>query len=309
MGGVVGADGSRAAAVNPVTPASLLVRLRSLVPTLSRGPAAVGRTVLEDPRVAVPMTVQQLARHSLASEASVIRLAQAAGCRGFREFRTLLTAATAQEEVSRPSGLPADISADDDPAAVVAKLAAEEQQALADTAASLDIAALEAAADAIVAARRTVVAGIGASGLVAEDLSTKLERIGLTSRAVTEGHMAMTLAVLMEPEELLIVISSSGETSDIVEPLSAALEAGVPTVALTVRPRSTLTSADHVLIGVAARESDIRSAAMSSRTGQLFIGDVLFTLVFQRRGARARDAVGTSHRRLAPRRRRAGNQP
>ncbi|MGO2038260.1 MAG: MurR/RpiR family transcriptional regulator [Brevibacterium sp.] len=305
MGAVRGRAGTTA--VTSAAPASVLARLRSLVPTLSRGPAAVGRTVLDDPRQAVPMTVQQLAAHAQASEASVIRLAQAAGCSGYREFRTLLAAAAAQEEVNRPSGLPADISAGDDPGVVVAKLAAEERQALADTAASLDVAALEAAADAIVAARRIVIAGIGASGLVAEDLSTKLERIGLTARAVTEGHMAMTLTVLMEPDELLVVISASGETTDIIEPLAAAKEAGVPTVALTVRPRSTLTSADHVLIGVAARESGMRSAAMSSRTGQLFIVDVLFTLVFQRCGARARDAVGTSHRRLAPRRRKAGN--
>src|SRR5699024_386817 len=109
--------------------ASLLARLRSMVPTLSRGPAAVGRVVLADPLKIVPMTIQQLAAHSVTSDASVIRLAQAAGCSGYREFRTLLAAATAQSTVTGRGGLPADSAADDPPEAVLTKLEAEEHRA------------------------------------------------------------------------------------------------------------------------------------------------------------------------------------
>src|SRR5699024_11287468 len=189
--------------------------------------------------------------------------------------------------------------ADDAAETVLTKLEAEEHRALADTAASLDVDALTGAADAIVSARRTVVAGIGASGLVAVDLATKLERIGLISRAVTDRQMTMTLAVLMSPDDLLIIVSASGETTDMVEPLAAARQSGVPTAAITMRPRSSVTSADHVLTGVAARETGMRSAAMSSRLGQCFVVDALFTLVFQRRCDAAEAAIGTSHWPLA----------
>lgn len=291
-------------AAPPVTPGTLLALLRSHVPSLSSGPAQVGRVVLDDPHTVVPMTMQQLAAHSGTSEASVIRLTKAIGCSGFREFRTLLTAAVASTEAAAtPSTLPADISRDDGPDAVIAKLLAEEQQALSDTAAAVSTEALTAAAEAIVAARRIVIVGIGASGLVAEDLAAKLERIGLVAQAVTEGHHAMTLAVLMTPEDLLVVASASGETTDVVEPLAAAQHHDVPSIAITVRPRSSVTSADHVLVGVAAREGAMRSAAMSSRTGQLFVVDALFTLVFQRREDEASAAISTSHRELVPRRR------
>lgn len=286
-------------------------RLRSLVPSLSRGPARVGDEILADPAAVVPMTIQQLAASTGTSDASVMRLAKAVGCTGYRDLRILLAASlaagAAAGSASADGGLPADIAVDDDPAAVVAKLAAEEQQALADTAAALRLADLGSAADAVVAARRIVVIGIGASGLVAQDLSAKLERIGLLSRAVTEGHAAMTLAVLLTPADLLVVVSASGETRDVLEPLSIALEVGVPTAAITVRPRSSVTAADSVLLGVAARESGMRSAAMSSRTGQLFVVDALFTLVFQRRFDDAGAAISASHRVLAPRRRGKGH--
>lgn len=289
-------------AAPPIDPETLLSLLRSHVPSLSSGPAQVGRTVLDDPSAAVPMTIQQLAAHSGTSEASVIRLTKAIGCSGYREFRTLLTAAVARSTTTTPNALPADITPTDAPATVVAKLLAEEQQALTDTAAAVSTEALTSAADAITSARRIIIIGIGASGLVAEDLSAKLERIGLAARAVTEGHHAMTLAVLMTPEDLLVAVSASGETTDVVEPLAAAQRNDVPSIAITVRPRSSVTSADHVLVGVAAREGVMRSAAMSSRTGQLFVVDALFTLVFQRRADEASTAITTSHRELVQRR-------
>lgn len=291
-------------AAPPVTPGTLLALLRSHVPSLSSGPAQVGRVVLEEPDIVVPMTMQQLAAHSGTSEASVIRLTKAIGCSGFREFRTHLAAAVASSETaSAPSTLPADITADDAPGTVVTKLLAEEQQALADTAAAVSTEALSSAAEAVVTARRVVIVGIGASGLVAEDLAAKLERIGLVAQAVTEGHHAMTLAVLMTPDDLLVAVSASGETTDVIEPLAAAQDRDVPSIAITVRPRSSITTADHVLLGVAARERAMRSAAMSSRTGQLFVVDALFTLVFQRREDEASAAINTSHRELVPRRR------
>lgn len=288
--------------MHPSPPESLLALLRSVTPNLTRGPAQVSEAVLADPRAVVPMTIGQLATHSGTSDASVIRLARAVGCSGYREFRARLAASVATQPAS-PSGLPADISFDDEPAAVLSKLLAEEQQALADTAAALDPRALAAAADAVAAARRIIVVGIGASGLVAEDLSAKLERIGLLSQAVTEAHKALTLTVLLGPADLLVVASASGETADVLEPLALATAQQVPTVAITVRPRSSVTRADQVLVGVAARERAMRPAAMSSRTGQLFVVDALFTLVFQRRREEASAAISASHRTLEPRRR------
>lgn len=266
----------------------------------------MGEFVLSDPATAVPMTIQQLAAGSGTSDASVIRLARSIGCSGYREFRTLLAACIAAESAQSDVGsgnLPADITEDDPASEVVRKLLAEERQALADTAAAVSEEALGAAADAVLASRRIVVAGIGASGLVALDLSAKLERIGIISQAVVEGHSAMTHAALLQPDDLFIAVSASGETRDMLAPLEHARSLGVPTVAITVRPGSGVTSADHVLLGVAARESGMRPAAMSSRTSQMFLVDALFTLIFQRSAEVSSAAISTSHRLLAPRRR------
>ncbi|GAB46913.1 MurR/RpiR family transcriptional regulator [Mobilicoccus pelagius] len=286
------------------TPTPLTAALRRVLPTLSPEPRRVAQQILDDPTAVAGLGLAALAERVGTSESTVVRLATSAGYRGYRDLRTQIALA-AGAAGDLPSRLvTSDVSRDDDVEATVAKLAAEECAAIGDTAATLDRDALERAADMVVAARSVVVVGIAASGLVALDLAGKLARIGVLAQALVEGHAAMTAAVVLHPDDLLVVVSSSGSTVDVVEPLERARRAGIPTIAVTARPGSPVTAADVTLLSVSARESALRPAAMASRTGQMFVIDVLFTLVSQRTFDRARAAIDESWHALAPRHRR-----
>lgn len=279
----------------------LIPVLRSLRAMLPPGPAAAARFVIEHPTEALPMTMQRLAVESGTSDASVLRMARAAGCKGYREFRTQLAASLAARP--RDRGDLTGIFFRDDPAhVIIEKLAAQERQAIADTAAAIHSDELIAAATAIVAARRILVIGIGASGLVACDLSAKLERIGLVSAPIVEGHAALTSAVMLQPEDVVVAISASGETFDIVEPLQAAIERGATTIAITAHHRTSLDAADHTFVVVAADDQAMRPTAMSSRTGQSLVVDALFILVLQRMPDAALKAISVTHEALRVRR-------
>ncbi|MCT1367186.1 MULTISPECIES: MurR/RpiR family transcriptional regulator [Kocuria] len=275
--------------------------LRGLVPNLSRGPAAVADFLLEDPTRVVPMTVGEVAAHSGTSDASVIRLARAAGCRGFRELRTsLATSLGRSQAVPGDGSYPGGIESVDAPETVIAKLAAIERESITHTQRSLDPEVVFAVAEQLAVARRIVVVGIGASGLVARDLAAKLSRIGLVAHAADEAHAALTLAVLLEPGDVIVGISGSGCTRDVVEALDLASQAGATTVGLTTQPRSPLAEADHVLISVATQEAGLRIGATTSRTGQLFAVDALFTMVYQLREEQSDRALALSREALAP---------
>ncbi len=184
----------------------------------------------------------------------------------------------------------------------MAKLAYDEQQTLADTAAGLDTVQLGAAVTALAAARRTDVYGIGASGLVAQDLTQKLLRIGLIAHAPGDPHLAVTNAVQLRSGDVAIAITHSGSTGDVIEPLRVAFERGATTVAVTGRPDSPVTQyADHVLTTSTSRESELRPAAMSSRTSQLLVVDCLFVGVAQRTYEQAAPALAASYEALAHR--------
>lgn len=284
-------------------PAPLLSVLRGLLPTLPTGPATVARHIVDHPGEVAGMSLGQLARATATSESTVTRLATAAGFRGYRDLRIQVAVAAGAITREDPDDgqLTSDISQDDPADQTVAKLAAEECSAITDTAATLDPQAVREAATALAGARRIVVIGIAASGLVALDLAGKLSRIGLVAQAVTEGHEALTTALVLQPGDALVMVSSSGGTTDVVEPLEVALAHQVTTVALTARAGSAVTRADHVLLSVSSRESELRPAAMASRTGQMFLGDVLFTMVAQLCFEQARSAVRESWLALRPR--------
>lgn len=285
--------------MDPTT--SLLPVLRGLLPTLANGPRRVAEQVLDDPAAVAGLSLTALADRTGTSESTVVRLANAAGFSGFRDLRTAIAVAAGAVDNRADDLVTRDISQTDDVAATVAKLAAEECSAVSDTAATLDHDALTDAAESVIAARSVVVIGISASGLVALDLAGKLSRIGVIAQAVVEGHAALTAVTVMRPEDLLVVISSSGSTVDMIEPLERARARGVRTLAITATPRSPVTSADVTLLSVSSRESMLRPAAMASRTGQMFVIDVLFTLVAQRTYGEARRAIEESWAALAPR--------
>ncbi|MEU6482490.1 MurR/RpiR family transcriptional regulator [Streptomyces sp. NPDC046887] len=304
-----GGDGDGAAprrrteAAAAPAPAALTAKVRTLAPSMTRSMQRVAEAVAADPAGCAALTVTGLAELTGTSEATVVRTARLLGYPGYRDLRLALAGLAAQQQSGRSPAVTADIAVDDPIAEVVAKLAHDEQQTLADTAAGLDTVQLGAAVTALTAARRTDIYGIGASGLVAQDLAQKLLRIGLVAHAHHDPHLAVTGAVQLRAGDVAIAITHSGSTSDVIEPLRVAFDHGATTIAITGRPDGPVTQyADHVLTTSTARESELRPAAMSSRTSQLLVIDCLFTGVTQRTYETAAPALAASYEALVHRR-------
>ncbi|GAA2317985.1 MurR/RpiR family transcriptional regulator [Streptomyces hawaiiensis] len=296
--------GSSGASGAPPAPAALAAKVRTLGPSMTRSMQRVAEAVAGDPAGCAALTVTGLAELTGTSEATVVRTARLLGYPGYRDLRLALAGLAAQQQSGRAPAITTDIAVDDPITDVVAKLAYDEQQTLADTAAGLDTVQLAAAVTALTTARRTDVYGVGASGLVAQDLTQKLLRIGLMAHAHSDPHLAVTNAVQLRAGDVAIAITHSGSTGDVIEPLRVAFERGATTVAITGRPNGPVTQyADHVLTTSTARESELRPAAMSSRTGQLLVVDCLFVGVAQRTYEKAAPALSASYEALAHRHR------
>ncbi|MFE5737798.1 MurR/RpiR family transcriptional regulator [Streptomyces celluloflavus] len=286
----------------PPAPAALAAKVRTLGPTMTRSMQRVAEAVAGDPAGCAALTVTGLAELTGTSEATVVRTSRLLGYPGYRDLRLALAALAAQQAAGSAPAVTADIAVDDSLTDVIAKLAQEEQQCLADTAAGLDVTQLEAAVGALAAARRIDVYGIGASNLVGQDLAQKLLRIGLMAHAHADPHLAVTNAVQLRTGDVAIAITHSGRTTDVIEPLRVAFDHGATTIAITGRPDGEIASyADLVLTTSTARESELRPAAMSSRTSQLLVVDCLFIGVAQRTYETAAPALSASYEALAHR--------
>ncbi|MDK1472488.1 MurR/RpiR family transcriptional regulator [Streptomyces sp. 549] len=287
----------------PPGPAALAAKVRTLAPSMTRSMHRVAEAVAADPAGCAGLTVTGLAQRTGTSEATVVRTSRLLGYTGYRGLRLALAGLAAHQASGAAPAVTADIDVDDPMAQVIAKLAQDERQTLADTAAVLDATQVEAAVAALSTARRTDVYGVGASGLVAQDLAQKLLRIGRVAHDHHDPHLAVTNAVQLGPGDVAVAFSHSGRTEDVIEPLRVAFDRGATTVAVTGGPDGEISQyADHLLTTSAARESELRPAAMSSRTSQLLVVDCLFVGVAQLTYDEAAPALAASYEALAHRR-------
>jgi DNA-binding MurR/RpiR family transcriptional regulator/CubicO group peptidase (beta-lactamase class C family) len=262
----------------------LLVRIRAELPGLRPAERRVAVAVLEDPAGVAQRSIGALARECDTSGATVLRFCRAVGYTHYPDLRIDLARETSREEADNGPGplLTGDISAIDTLSEIVAKIAWSDARAIEDTAATLDVETLGRAIDAVTAATRVDIYGIGASGFVAQDLHQKLHRIGLLSSVWPDPHAALTSAALLGPPDVAIAISHTGTTIDTIEALRVAQGRGATTIAITNFGDSPLAGQAHHVLTTAARETTFRSGAMASRIAQLAVVDCLFVGVAQR---------------------------
>lgn len=260
-------------------------QLRRCASAAKASEAKVARVVLADPQAAVAATVADLAAGAEVSQASVVRFARSLGFAGLPDLRIALAKELSRRatELELSSIAEGAIDARDSLADVVAKIAFHEARSIEQTARLVDLHTLEVVANAVADAQRVVLLGVGASGLVADDLSQKLQRIGLVCLFSPDTHVQLMHAALTGAGAVVIAFSFGGHTAEVRHGLDLARQSGATTVAVTNFPTSPVGgAAEHVLVA-SARETHFRAGAMASRMAQLAVVDFLFTRVGQLR--------------------------
>lgn len=295
---------SRSAGSPPVPQTPTDVRIRAALPSLAPAERRVGQVVVSDAALAATLTITELAERAKTSETTVIRFCRALGFGGYPELRLTLATEAGRVEGGSSGGriVGSDIGPGDDLAQVVDKIAFADARAVEETAAQLDIAVLGEVVDALAAARRIDIYGVGASAFVAADFQQKLHRIGRVAFAWSDVHIALTSAALLGPDDVAVGISHTGATTDTADALAEAGRRGATTVALTNFPKSPLAEMARHVLTTAARETTFRSGAMSSRLAQLTVVDCLFVAVAQRSYAETRAALESTYEAVASRR-------
>lgn len=246
-------------------------RLQAMAGSLPATSRRIAQYVLENVGEVVHMSVTELAEKTGASEGSVVGLAKTLGYTGFQQFKIAL----AQDLVAPVQFIHEDLEPGDHPDTVIRKIFASHIQALQDTRASLDVHALTRAAEAIRAARRVDVYGIGSAAPIAEDAGYRLMRVGVEARVLVDSHVQAVGASLAGPDVATLTISHSGSTQETLTATRIAREAGAKTIVITNYGKSPILAYADIVLFTVARETNFRTEAMTSRIGQLAVVDAL----------------------------------
>lgn len=266
-----------------------LLCIRQRYSTLAQSDRKLADYLLEHTEHARHLSSQQLAADVGVSQSSVVKFAQKLGYKGFPALKLALSDALASG--ARPVPVHNEILANDPLKRVGEKLLEEK---LAAMNASLDINSEEKLLEAVTLlgnARRILLVGIGASGLVAKNLAWKLMKIGVNAVAEQDTHALLATVQAMNNEDVLLAISHSGERREINLAADEALRIGVKILAITgFTPNALQQRASHSLYTI-AEEQATRSAAISSTSAQLLLTDLLFMALVQRDSEHAPERI------------------
>jgi arabinose-5-phosphate isomerase len=130
-----------------------------------------------------------------------------------------------------------------------------------------------------------LVCGIGKAGLVGQKIMATLASTGTPSHYLHPAEAVHGDLGRVRAEDLMLILSQSGETEEIVRLLPSLAEVGVPMAAITGRASSTLGRAATVTIELGPLEEacTLGLAPSTSTTAMLAVGDALALLVSRMR--------------------------
>jgi arabinose-5-phosphate isomerase len=138
---------------------------------------------------------------------------------------------------------------------------------------------------------RIVVTGIGKSGLVGRKIAATLASTGTPAYFLHPAEGMHGDVGMLARGDVVVALSNSGETNEMLAILPPLKRLGVPIVLLTGNPKSTLARQSDVVLDVSVAEEacPMNLAPTSSTTAALAMGDALAMVLLELRGLRPED--------------------
>ncbi|MCQ6562897.1 MurR/RpiR family transcriptional regulator [Paenibacillus mendelii] len=252
-----------------------LLMISSVYSSMTKAEKKVADAVQNNPEEAVLSTVTDLAETAGVGETSVIRFCRALGFRGYHEFKLSI----AQDLVNVPNYLNGEIDESDNTMDIVRKVTMNNENILKNTLDLLDIEQMTRAVDAIIAADKIYIYGVGSSGITALDTHYRLMRLGMKVEAQRDAHIIAMSAAMVQKGDVVIGISTSGSTKDLVDPLKQAKENGARVICLTSHAKSPITTNADIVLLIPTREMPFQGGALSTKMAQIHLLDIMSTLI------------------------------
>ena len=138
---------------------------------------------------------------------------------------------------------------------------------------------------------RVVVTGLGKSGLIGRKTAATFASIGTPSFFLHAAEALHGDLGMLTDDDVLLAISSSGETEELVELVEAVKRLGIHLITLTANSRSTLASASDIILDIAVKEEacSLNLAPTASTAAAMAMGDALAIALLERRGFKEED--------------------
>ncbi len=267
----------------------MLSHIQNNYHSLRKSEAKVADWVLAHPNEAVDLSISALAEKAGVSEPTIMRFCHALNYEGFHTFKQLLSK-------SLRSGVPfvhGSISPHDSTSSIITKLIDQSSAALLHMKQYLKEEDLDQAIGLLEHANQVMCIGHGVSGVVANDIQQKLLRVGIPVSAYTDHHVHSLAASLLTPKDVLIAVSHTGKSQDVIDSADLARANGASVIAFAPK-NSPLSFHATAILESGTKEDTSEYMPMISRLADLAIVDILLVTLALKKGPEFRIAMENS---------------
>ena len=217
------------------------------------------------------LSISSLARECKVAEATVFRFCRALGFEGYHEMRIALAQANATGALVNQRAPEPDA----DTATLCEHAGALFMTAINGTQNALSPEAVDKAVALLHSARQVFCLGQGGSMLVANDICARFSSLSTKFRTAGDSHLQLLTASLMGPEDVVLFVSYSGATRDMMETLRTAKDAGAKIILLTHYEDSPGAKLADLVLLCGAQESPLDSGSIPIKVAVLYVAEVL----------------------------------
>ena len=216
-------------------------------------------------------SISIIAKESGVGEATITRFTKKLGFNGFQDFKVTL----AKEISNKKNTSIINLHVHRDESVT------ETANILEQTVKQIDLDLMCKCRDLIMNAKRVYFIGIGYSGIAATDINYKFMRIGFTTVPVTDSHTMVIMSSITNDDDVIVAISNSGTTKEVIKTVKQAKENGTKIITLTEDSDNPLRKLSDYELTYTSAETIFETGSISSKIPQIFLLDLLYTEVIK----------------------------
>lgn len=255
-----------------------LVRIKAQYQEFTTKEKKLANFILNNANSVSMWSIHELSNNVAISTASIVRFTRKLGYKGYSHFKHDLARVEYDGDAEDYIEF---ITQEDSAAMLIAKVQRANRRTFDMTYERLDIGALNKSVDYLLDAKSVLIFALGGSAAVGLDFYHKLKRLGKNAHFHTDSHLHIAEAIHATNETVIVAISYSGETEEIVAPSILGKENGAHVIAVTQYTSSSLSKIADTHLCVVSDEKMLRLGSISSRYSMLALTDMLYVCLAQ----------------------------
>lgn len=256
-------------------------KIAYLNPALRR----IAEYILGNPSQCKSITTKELAAASNVAESTITRFVKEIGLDSYQELKIGIAEALTMKVT--PSSISVeenyvyeDISRKDTQEMILDKVLYRNVQTMTETKQRLNTEELSKAVEAIDQANVILFSSMGSSSVAALSGVMRFTRAGKKCMMLNDQSSQLMTAAIAGPDDVMIGISNSGRSKDVIDSMRLAQSKGARTIGITSFEDSPLTKYSDITLFTSAKSSNEGSAlyweAAASKTAQVLVLDLIY---------------------------------